>query len=84
MNDTRDIEALLKPALEELSYEQAFTLLEEIVIVMETEEYPLDQALELFERGQALSRYCAERLDGAELKVQQISNGEIIDLDSVE
>ena len=43
----------------------------------------LDQALELFERGQALSRYCAERLDEAELKVQQISNGEIIDLDSM-
>lgn len=84
MNDTKDIEALMEPALEELSYEQAFTLLEKIVTAMETEEYPLDQALQLFERGQALSRYCAERLDEAELKVQQISNGEIIDLESME
>jgi exodeoxyribonuclease VII small subunit len=67
--------------LDQLSYEQALTELEEIVAILEAEERPLDTALALFERGQALARYCAGLLDQAELKVKQISGEDLIDFD---
>lgn len=65
--------------VEELTYEQAFAELENIVTSLESDERTLDQALALFERGQALARHCAELLDKAELKVQQLSGEELID-----
>ncbi len=65
--------------LDQLTYEQALAELEEIVSILETEERPLEKALALFERGQALARYCAGLLDQAELKVQQISGEELTD-----
>ncbi len=69
-------------ALDELTYEQAFAELEEIVGKLEGEIANLDQALALFERGQALAKRCAELLDKAELKVQQLSEeGDLRDLD---
>lgn len=64
--------------IEELSYEKARDELEGIVAALETEKYPLDEAMALFERGIALSKRCIELLDKAELKVQQIS-GTIIE-----
>lgn len=65
--------------VEQLSYEQAFAELEQIVAALESEEHPLEQALSLFERGQALARYCAALLDQADLKVQQLSGEDLID-----
>ncbi len=63
----------------ELTYETALQELEEIVTALEGNDRPLDQALELFGRGQELARYCARLLDQAELKVQQISGEDLID-----
>jgi exodeoxyribonuclease VII small subunit len=65
--------------VEQLTYEQAFHQLEEIVTVLESDEHSLDLALALFERGQNLARYCANLLDQAELKVQQLSAEELVD-----
>ncbi len=65
--------------LDELTYEQAFSELEEIVAALETDEHSLDEALALYERGQALARYCAGLLDQAELKVKQLSGEELVD-----
>ncbi|OGO42601.1 MAG: exodeoxyribonuclease VII small subunit [Chloroflexi bacterium RBG_16_58_14] len=65
--------------LDQLSYEQAFGELEAIVAAMEADERPLEEALALFERGQALARHCAELLDQAELKVQQLSGEGLAD-----
>jgi exodeoxyribonuclease VII small subunit len=68
--------------IDKLSYEQAFEELEGIVDALEGEIKDLDQALSLFERGQALSKHCAELLEKAELKVQQLTdNGELQELD---
>jgi exodeoxyribonuclease VII small subunit len=67
--------------LDQLTYEQALAELEEIVATLEAEERPLDTALALFERGQALARYCAGLLDQAELKVKQISGEDLTDFD---
>ena len=65
--------------IQTLTYEQAFHQLEEIVERLESDEHALDQALALYERGQALARYCANLLDQAELRVQQLSAEELID-----
>ena len=70
--------------VEEMTYEQAFTELETIINTLEADEQTLDEILAKFERGQALARYCAELLDKAELKTQQLSGGEIEDFETGE
>ncbi len=65
--------------VEELTYEQALGELEAVVASLENDERPLDEALKLYERGQALARYCADLLDKAELKIQQISGEDLVD-----
>lgn len=64
-------------AVSELSYEEAFDELERIVHSLEDEPHPLDEALQLYERGQALVAHCRRLLEEAELKVQQLSEGEL-------
>lgn len=59
--------------VEELSYEQAFEELAQIVSDLEGEQGSLEEALALFERGQALAKRCTELLEQAELKVQQLT-----------
>ncbi len=67
--------------IEEMTYEQALNELEAIVQNLETEEHSLEQTLTMFERGQALARRCAHLLDSADLKIQQLSGGELVDFD---
>lgn len=69
------------PQIESLSYEQAFEELEQIIAALEANDHPLNQAVALFERGQGLVRHCASLLDAAELKIQQLSGGELTDFD---
>ena len=59
-------------SVEELSYEEALAELEEIVSALEGEQNPLEDAIKLFERGQALAARCSVLLEGAELKVKQV------------
>jgi len=59
--------------LSDLSYEQAFSELETIVAALESEQKPLDEALQLYERGQLLDQYCAALLDQADLRIQQLN-----------
>jgi exodeoxyribonuclease VII small subunit len=65
--------------VDSLGYEQAFSELEEIVLTLEQNNQSLEAAMQLFERGQTLARYCASRLDQAELKIQQITGGVMTD-----
>ena len=58
--------------VEELSYEEALTELEEIVTQLEGEQNSLEEAIKLFERGQALASRCGVLLEAAELKVKQV------------
>lgn len=60
--------------IEELTYEQAFAELEQIVSALEANQISLEESLALFERGQALSQYCADQLDRAELRVTQLTS----------
>jgi exodeoxyribonuclease VII small subunit len=59
--------------IEKLSYEEAFSELEKIVSALESGDQSLEEAVFLFERGQALTKHCAELLAKAELKVQELS-----------
>lgn len=68
--------------IQALTYEQAYKELEGIVKQLEAEVGNLDQALELFERGQQLAKHCSGLLEKAELKVQQLTeDGDLLDLD---
>lgn len=60
--------------VEQLTYEQAFAELEELVQTLEGDQSALEDALLLYERGQALAQYCAHLLDQADLRVQQIGS----------
>jgi exodeoxyribonuclease VII small subunit len=59
--------------VEKLKYEEAFSELETIVASLEAGDQPLDQATEIFARGQALIKHCSELLEKAELKVRKLS-----------
>jgi len=69
-----------KPAqknVEDLSYEEALAELEQIVSALESEQSQLEEAIKLFERGQALAARCGVLLEGAELKVKQVVGDEV-------
>lgn len=66
-----------KPS-DDLTYEQAFAELESVVEALESEQRPLDEAIALYERGQALAKHCAALLEKAELKVRQLSGDQVV------
>ncbi len=53
-------------------FEKAFKELETIVQRLESEELPLDESLRLFEQGINLSRFCHQRLEEVEKKIELI------------
>jgi len=53
-------------------FEKAFQQLESIVKRLESEELPLDESLQLFEQGIALSRFCNQKLEEVEKKIEVI------------
>lgn len=63
--------------IDELPYEKALSELESIVSALESESHSLDESLALFEHGQLLAKHCAALLDQAELKVKQLSDGNL-------
>ena len=58
---------------ENLTFEQALQRLEALVEILEDEAAGLDEALQAYEEGVLLARYCLERLDTAELRVQELA-----------
>ena len=65
-------------AVEELSYEEALAELETIVSTLEGEQGQLEEAIKLFERGQALAARCGVLLEAAELKVKQVVGEDVV------
>jgi len=51
-------------------FEQALKRLEEIVAELEKGELVLERSMELFEEGIKLSRWCGDKLEEAERKVE--------------
>lgn len=67
MADAADIDAL--------SFEQALAELERIVGQLESGRAPLEQSIELYERGALLKAHCEKRLEAARLRVEKIVVG---------
>jgi exodeoxyribonuclease VII small subunit len=63
--------------VEELSYEEALAELDQVVSTLENEQSQLEEAIKLFERGQALAARCGVLLEAAELKVKQVVGDEL-------
>ena len=59
----------------ERTFEELQRELDELVARLERGDVPLDEALALWERGEALYRACAERLDRAELRIEELRLG---------
>jgi exodeoxyribonuclease VII small subunit len=68
-------------AVEDLTYEEALAELEEIVALLEGEQSQLEDAIKLFERGQALASRCGVLLEAAELKVKQVVGEDVVDFE---
>jgi exodeoxyribonuclease VII small subunit len=51
-------------------FESSLKALEEIVVQLESGDLTLDRALELFEEGVRVSRFCSSKLEEAERKVE--------------
>jgi len=67
----------------ELAFEDALKELENTVSKLEGGELPLDEALELFEKGQLLASHCSKQLETASMRVEMLtSDGEIVDVSS--
>lgn len=64
--------------VEELTYEDALAELENIVAALEDEQNSLEDALKLFERGQALTLRCGALLEAAQLKVQKLAGESVV------
>lgn len=62
-------------AVEELSFEQALAELETIVRTLEQGSAPLDESIELYQRGDRLKRHCEARLKSAQMRIEQIALG---------
>ncbi len=67
MSETND-----NPNNEELSFEEAYTSLEETVRALEEGGLPLSEATRLFEEGTRLARICNELLSAAELRITRL------------
>ncbi|HWP81209.1 MAG TPA: exodeoxyribonuclease VII small subunit [Bacteroidota bacterium] len=69
------------------TFEESLKRLEKIVEILEQGEISLDEAIELYEEGIELSKFCGEKLKTVELKLKKLSknlNGEfeITDLET--
>lgn len=57
---------------ETLSFEEAFTKLEEAIAALQDGQMPLEQALHFYQEGMKLAQHCNELLQKAELSVEQL------------
>jgi len=56
----------------EKKFEKAMSELEEIVNALESGDLPLEEALNAFEKGMKLVRFCSGKLEEAEKKVTML------------
>jgi exodeoxyribonuclease VII small subunit len=58
---------------EKLSFEEALKKLEAIVQTLENGVDELDKVVNLFEEGSQLAKYCSDRLEQVENKIENLS-----------
>ena len=55
------------------TFEELQRELEEIVTRLERGDVPVDEAIELFRRGEEVYKACVERLQSAELRIEELA-----------
>lgn len=55
-----------------MTFEEAQKELERIVQQLETGQADLDEAITLWERGEELYRFCSDKLDSAQGKIEEL------------
>lgn len=58
-----------------LSFEDALRALEGVVRALESGDTPLEQAIDLYARGDLLRAHCQKRLDAAQARIEAIVKG---------
>lgn len=61
--------------IDAMSFEAAMAELETIVRTLEQGQAPLDESIELYQRGDRLKRHCEARLKVAQSRIEQITLG---------
>jgi len=61
---------------ENITFEEAFERLEQVVRKLESGDSALEESLELFEEGIRLTRVCSGKLDAAEGRMRQLIESE--------
>lgn len=59
--------------VDEVSFEDALARLESIIELLEGDDVDLDTALNRYEEGVMMARQCMDRLERAQLRVQELS-----------
>jgi exodeoxyribonuclease VII small subunit len=65
--------------IEDMSFEEAYSKLEETSAKLEKGNLSLEESLALYEEGVALSKRCEELLEKAELRVTQLTPGQLVE-----
>jgi len=58
--------------IESLSFEQCYERLEQVIESLEAGDLELEQSVKLYEEGMRLAEQCGQRLDDAQLKVNEL------------
>jgi exodeoxyribonuclease VII small subunit len=59
-----------------MDFEKALKELEEIAVKLEEGDLSLDDSISQFEKGMHLAKFCREKLDDAERKIEILQKGE--------
>ncbi|MDR1289118.1 MAG: exodeoxyribonuclease VII small subunit [Holosporales bacterium] len=62
--------------MDDMTFEQAISELEEIIRKLEDGRMPLEEAVKAFERGSELRKFCEAKLKDAQLKIEILSGEE--------
>ncbi len=58
-----------------MTFEEALRALEDVVRRLEGGDVPLDESIDLYERGEELRKHCQARLDAAQARIEKIVAG---------
>ena len=65
-----------KTGPEKIDFEKALKKLEEIALKLEEGDLSLDESINQFEKGMQLAKFCREKLDEAERKIELLQKGD--------
>ncbi len=62
-----------KKAKQESTFEDSYSRLEGILEKLESDDCTLEETIKLYEEGLALTRFCYDKLNNAELRIKEIN-----------